>query len=102
MGVHMANRLASVVTGVEDHPEAVGKVLLGRDSGDRRKDLASQGRICSTKLGHIGVMGLGDHHDMDGCLWRNIAKGEHGVGAQHLIRGDLTCDDAAKQAISYV
>src|SRR5690554_3981589 len=93
VGVHMENRLASGLPGIEHQAVLaptvhVGKLLGGGD------DLGQQGRVASSKLGDIAIL-LRLRHDQQvhGRLGCDIAQRDHRITLEEHFGGYFARDD---------
>lgn len=101
MGMHVEDRLAGSLAGVEDKA-VILEALARRDILGSRQQTTGEHRIGIGEFTGIGVMGDRDHQYVHRRLRRDIAKGHEIISAQHDVSGDLSRDDAAEQAVTHL
>ena len=102
MSVHMADGLARVRAGVEDHTvAAVRDALRDGDIVRVRDDVGQQTVPCRCQLAQVGVMGARDNENVYRCLRIDVTERDRPRAAGHYRRRNIGCGDAAEQAVGH-
>ncbi len=97
--VEVMDRLAAILTAVGDDAIAVRKSFGGSDSGNDLKDAGDIGTILPGHTVSRGDVQLRHDENVGGGHGSNVAESVHQLVLKHLLRGDVSGDDLAKQAI---
>jgi len=101
VNVKVENRLASSRTDIEHRAVAVlDPSLAGNLSGHQMTASDHLGILRGRFLETSNVF-FGDHQHVGGCLGMDVLKGKRMLVFIDFLRGELTGDDAAKQAVCH-
>lgn len=100
MEVQMMHLLVSIRPGIGEDTEAgFGHTLRLCNGANGRKDAVEQLAVARGEVHDVAEVPFRDHEHVRGCLWPDIPEGKDQVILVHLRAGNLTVNDAAKNAI---
>ena len=93
--------LSGTGTTVEHDPKPLVAVLLQGDIARLAQHVAGNLGLGSGQRGSVGVVHLGDHQTVHGCLRVDVAKRKGRLGLLDDRRWHLALHDLAEQAVGF-